>query len=124
MSIATGSVPVFGSSASGTQDESVGGITFTADATNGFFTVPTSGIYSIFIGVNPVASLGTTSAFFIVATDKNMEFPIQAGTGMQAASVSTYLGGSATIEFFIANNSGSSTTGTFVLIEITRLTMS
>lgn len=121
ITVPTGIFNLFGTLATGVVDENVGGITFTTDATNGYFTVPVAASYEITLSVDPTTLFGVTSTLNITAGGVAYQCPIAGGSVAAPATLVKYLDAAATVTFSVTNNSGGSLTAT-VVVEIARVT--
>lgn len=122
VTLSTGGNPMFPNNLVGITDENVGGITFTADGTNGFFTVPASGTYGVTLWAGTLtASLTNTSRMLITLAGSSYEEPAPNGSGRASVSMIRFLTASSTVTFAIINNSGGALDTTTYACEIYRM---
>ncbi len=121
-SLASGvTTAMFPVSSVGVTQENVGGITFTADATNGIFNVPSAGTYALTMKLDPSAALGATSAMVITIGGTAHQGATVGGSPFTTMTIVVYLAASSAVQFSVTNNSGGALTATIWECEITRL---
>lgn len=119
--LAVGTTAVLAGSVTGTIQENVGGIGYTADPANGFFTINTAGNYAIMLTIDPATALGATSTINMIISGTTYQLPVVGGTVGNPATFVRYLPVGATIAFSVTNNTAAAVTATILEFEITRV---